>query len=420
MDKQKALFEDINSSKDIVVIGTSILFSTENIKYCEDYIFNRIKDKKLKCRIIGESENQLFQHSLISDRPNHKRISFSDLKDGIVELKAKLREYDSEEMNSKYLTSSLYLPFFAIKTKKSIWFTPSMSFNIEDYILLDKKTEIYKSILKYTKDLTESELATKYLANPDVEHLELFDQDKVPRGIFPRNTFYNTDHYQYVIWCLVFNREGKLLIHKRDENAKDNQGMWDKSVGGHIDFKEERSSNLAAVRELIEELYKKEKSQQTGYAFSMLSEDLTKVYYLGDWRKENYGSTYLDHIKILESNNKAGEEKWVYYKIPEMFTHNTPREMPDNKGEKWLRVMADVYIFITNTGIDDNHVQEKMENSEFRLVEPNELKSWTEQGEDDKGDKFTVTPDLKFIMTGKLRNVISEVSNSIRFSKIRK
>ena len=288
MNKKDEIFNDILDSTELVIIGTSILISPEIIPNCDIAIFDRIKNKELKCKIIAESENQLFQHSLLSDRPNNSRISFKDLKEGIVELRARLKEVDPSETISYYKTSSINLPFLAIRTNKSLWFTPSINFFIQDYIKLDVNSELFKSVNKYIDDLTISELGDKYIANPDIEHLELFDQDNVPRGIFPRNTFYNTDHYQFVVWGLVFNREGKLLIHYRAENAKDNQDMWDKSIGGHIDFRKEQSSNLAAVRELIEELYTTEKREQTGHVFSMLSEDISKVYYLGDWRKENF------------------------------------------------------------------------------------------------------------------------------------
>jgi hypothetical protein len=195
--------------------------------------------------------------------------------------------------------------------------------------------------------------------------------------------------------------------------------MWDKSIGGHIDFKKERSTQDAAVRELIEELYTEEKKQQSGHAFSMLSEDITKIYFLGDWRIENYGPDYLNQIALLETNKPIGEENWVSYKNPKTFSHNTPRILPNGKGERWLRVIVDSFIFISNVGMNDEAIK-KMKNSEYRLVEPATLKSWMDMGVDDEGKEFVVTPDLKYIMTGELRDLIDKVSLTIKYSDIRK
>ena len=334
------------------------------------------------------------------------------------------RNYFYENLNSarekiEYLLTALFIPNFIIKTDNNIWYMPVTSFDVINYEKAIKSSKNYSVLKEYIDFVTNKKQGGKYSETPNKEMLELFDQNKVPRGIFPRDSFYNTDHYQYVIWGLVFNREGKLLIHKRSENAKDNQGMWDKSIGGHIDFNVERSSSDAAMRELIEELYTKEEKQQTGHKFSMLSEDTDKVYYLGDWRIEKFGADYLRHVELLENKTKQGAEHWVFYRIQNSFTHNTPRLLPDGKGEKWLRVIVDSYIFIANTDVTEKTIG-KMENSQYLLIEPNQLKNWMDSRKDGKGKEFQVTPDLKYIMTGKMRDLIDEVSLTIKYSNIRK
>ena len=306
---------------------------------------------------------------------------------------------------------------------------PPLEFSIENYQKITNKDKNFLLINKYIESLQDPSKAGKYSAKESVEILELFDQNKVPRGIFPRDSFYNTDHYQYVIWGLVFNREGKLLIHKRGSNAKDNQNMWDKSIGGHLDLTEVKSTQDGAVRELIEELFTKENKQQSGHKFSMLTEDPSKVYFLGDWNIKSLGSTYLNQISLFEQDKKQGEENWVFYKIPKTLEHNTPRLLPDNKGKRWLRVIVDSFIFISNTSVNDETIK-TMENSQFLLVEPSKLKTWVETGKKDilanddiDGNKdnydFIVTPDLEYIMTGQLRDIIEEVSIAIKQSEIR-
>jgi hypothetical protein len=216
----------------------------------------------------------------------------------------------------------------------------------------------------------------------------------------------------------VFNREGRLLIHQRAKNAKDNQEMWDKSVGGHLDYTKEKSTQDGMRRELIEELFTKEKDQQTGHEFSMLTGDINSVLFLGDWRLEDHGPYYLDHIKMLESNTPEGEENWVLYKYPETLTHDTPRILPGGK-ERRLRVMVDVFFLITSTTVTDRFI-EKFQNSKFMLIEPNKLKSWVDTAIDETGNPFLATPDLKFIMRGQLRDKINEFSTTIKYSNIRK
>jgi len=280
---------------------------------------------------------------------------------------------------------------------------------------------LYPMISEYLDSLLDPNRDGRYSSAPHTEVLELFDQDHIPRGIYPRDCFYDTDHYQFVVWDFIFSRQGEILIHKRSENAKDNQGMWDKSVGGHTDFNLERNSYQGAARELIEELFTKEMDQQTGHEFSLLEADITKLHFLGEWRPGSCGSDYLNHLAILEQPTKRGEEPWVYYQLPgRSLEHNTPRLLP-NGGTRKLRVLADVFIFIANTKMTTDFVSgSSLKNSHFRFVDPSRLKSWYEVGKDDFDQTFKITPDLEFILSGRYRDIIDEVSQLIQYSTIRK
>ena len=101
--------------------------------------------------------------------------------------------------------------------------------------------------------------------------------------------------------------------------------------------------------------------------------------------------------------------------------HNSPRLLPDGHSRK-LRVLADVFVFIANTGMTPDFVtgERSLANSPFRFVEPSRLKSWSEQGVDDFGKEFKITPDLQFILSGRYRDVIDEVSQLIQYSSMRK
>jgi len=419
------MYNELSSAKSLIIIGLGILGGKDELKSINKALFDRIGVSLADCTVVAESDNQLFQYSLMTDNVKSNRISFEQFKIRRDFFKNALFSDIVDETEITYKVTSLSIPAQLIKADDSIWYATTTDFESEGYVKLDKRTKRYAQFNDYIEYLLSPIKGGKYSAEFGDEMLELFDQKHVPRGIFPRDSFYGTDHFQYVVWGLVFNRDGKILIHKRKSNAKDNQNMWDKSIGGHIDFNIERSTPDAASRELIEELFTKENKQQQGHSFSMLSEDLSKIYYLGDWRIEDHGVDYLSQIKLLEKWKSQGEENWVFYKIPTSISHNTPRILPDGRGERWLRVIADVFVFISNTSVTDKTVK-GMENSKYLLVEPSRLKTWIDKGEKDilayDGDdsSFKVTPDLKFIMTGALRDIIEEVSMTIQYSDLRK
>ena len=61
-----------------------------------------------------------------------------------------------------------------------------------------------------------------------------YNQKREPLGIQPRDSFLNSKNAK--------------------DNAKDNRGMWDKSVGGHVE-RSDLESSKAIAREVAEELY---------------------------------------------------------------------------------------------------------------------------------------------------------------------
>jgi hypothetical protein len=414
-----------NANRNLLIIGTTPITDPEHWKVIKDIIFKKIDNANLYCKFIIESDNQLFQKSLRTDtkHSNVSRVTFTQLK---FQRELIAKEINKNEKRKKQVIleiSNLTLPINVVAVDDDIWYLPSTGYleKIERFKLLTTGDIWYEMLRDYIVRLKDKEKDGRYLSIPGKELLELFDQDRIPRGIFPRDCFYDTDHYQFVVWGFVFSRKGELLIHQRLSNAKDNQGMWDKSIGGHVDFKKERSSSIAAVRELIEELYTAEKKQQTGHEFSLLIEDIDKVYNLGEWRSDGRDGEYLVPICQLEEGTKEGEEPWVFYKIHGgSIERNTPRILPNGVGERKLRVLVDVFLFIANTQLSNHESLETLKNSDFQLIEPALLKTWIETGKDDHGNDFTATPDLNFIMSGKLRDIIDEVTQLIKYSDIRK
>lgn len=415
------LFESIKSCRrNLFFIGLSPLTANkEQWKKLKEELSKRFSAADLSCNFIGESDSQLFQTSLITDAPyteSKDRVSFSMLKFRRDLVKKELVDKINNTETSTYKFSTLPINCYVVKVDEEIWICPSnhVNANLNSYIKMDDSHKWYSSVKKMTDSLLMEDHQGRYLAKPDDELLELFDQDQIPRGIYPRNCFYDTDHFQFVVWGLIFSREGELLIHQRSENAKDNQGQWDKSIGGHVDFTKERSSHYAAVRELIEELFTDEKASDD----NLLTPSVEKPHFLGDWRSEKLGIDYLDHIKAIEREKEPGKEPWVYYRLPDTLEHYTPRTLPDDTVKK-LRVIADTFIFIANTRLNRAALRtNELSNSIYDLVRPAELKTWIDQGKTGKND-FVPTPDLLFIMNGKLRDVIEQVSQLIQYSDIR-
>lgn len=415
------MLKNIKSSRrNLLFIGLSPLIEKKDQwNQLKEELYNLLKGGDISCTFISESDNQLFQTSLITDAPDasaDKRVSFSTLKFKRDLIKKELVEKLDNTAISTYKFSTLPIHCYVVKIDEKIWICPSNIVNadITSYINIDESHAWYNSTTKMIDSLCSSSHQGLYLAEPNDELLELFDQEQVPRGIYPRNCFYDTDHFQYVVWGLIFSREGELLIHQRSKNAKDNQGQWDKSIGGHVDFTQERSSHYAAVRELIEELFTDEVATDD----QLLTPFVNKPYYLGDWRPGTLGIDYLDHISVIEKEQKLGNEPWVYFKLPNTLEHYTPRTLPNGDIRK-LRVIVDTFIFVANTNFNRETLRSgKLRNSKFDLVRPAELKAWIDQGKNHQG-LFGATPDLLFIMSGKIREIIDQASQLIQYSSIR-
>lgn len=412
-------------SRRVIIVGTVPVSDPESLRLLNEQIFTRLAAADLRCEVVAESDNQLFQHSLRTDTSHFQdpagRLTFTQLKFRRRLIETALESVDVDKERTSFRISTLPLSLYLLVLDQTIWYLPITGYpaRLERFKELTVGDTWFEMISTYLRDLEDPTRDGRYLARSGAELLELFDQERIPRGIYPRDCFYDSDHYQLVVWDFVFSREGQMLIHQRAENARDNQGMWDKSVGGHVDFEKERNSETAAARELIEELYTKEKKEQSGHEYSLLSGDLNKVYSLGEWRPEGRGGEVLSYLAALEKSTRTGEEPWVYYRIPGTIEHNTPRILPSG-GERRLRVLADVFVFISNTILTPEYARQQLLNSRFLLVDPSVLKTWIDTGVDDRGQQFVASPDLKFIMSGRFRDTIDEVSQIIKYSQIRR
>jgi 8-oxo-dGTP pyrophosphatase MutT (NUDIX family) len=279
----------------------------------------------------------------------------------------------------------------------------------------------YPLIESYIATYFDPEQGRKYAAGAADELLELYDHDRIPRGIYPRASFYDTDHSQLVVWAFVFDRQGRLLIHRRSDNAKDNQGMWDKSVGGHVEFTDYHTSR-AAYREVIEELFTEEPEDVKSDLRKWKISD-EEVIYLGDWRPDQRGRFPFQEIRSYE-------REWAFFRLREVEGFErlySPRTLP-NGSERRLRVIPDIFLFVAGPGLDEDFLR-RLKNSTYKLTELTHLKSVMDRAiakeevpgfDENRFDEDKVnaipkfTPDLRNIMTGKLRDILEDFSQYIK------
>ena len=271
---------------------------------------------------------------------------------------------------------------------------------------------------KYIHAFLESEYgATKYSTEETKKgnRLEIIQDysngQRVSMGVMPRDSFLNTSHAKSVVWALIFTRDGRLLIQQRSLNAKDNQGMWDKSVGGHISI-DDIASEKAVAREIAEELYTMEANEQGAHGktdFVKVNED--KMIFLGEWLP---GRRYI--LPANDINNRKDE--FYFFRIDYDFSktvQNSPRVLPNGK-KLDVSVYADVFVCIASENFE-NEIS-KLQNAKYRLVELYELKDALNNGfiefEDEVSDANkleNLSPDLQNIIRSSLWQELVEFSD---------
>ena len=116
---------------------------------------------------------------------------------------------------------------------------------------------------------------------PPEELLNVYDAEGRVIGARPRRAAKSSGLAVGAVNALLLNRRGEVLLQRRPPD-KENGGLWDKSVGGHVSAGEDFDRTL--VREMGEELFDDPASSRVRLAageseFRALaaSEDLTRL-----------------------------------------------------------------------------------------------------------------------------------------------
>lgn len=268
----------------------------------------------------------------------------------------------------------------------------------------------YNGYLDYFRSYTESHYSTELTKKGNrMEVIYNYTSDHAIIGQMPRDSFYGSDYYKLVMWALVFDRKGRVLIHRRAHNAKDNQGLWDKSVGGHIAITD-RDVIAGAAREIAEELYSIEEEEQshaltdTAKRFYRVESD--EIIYLGKWKEArypNFGSNL--HLEPNEFYLFSFENRMTKQPIDSM------RILPNGTRIK-AKCFVDLYFVIASKKFDLS----ELKNSKYLLLPPQlikrcaKMKCLTQDMRqeiqshnpnidlNDISNHFDVTPDLDFII----------------------
>ncbi len=108
------------------------------------------------------------------------------------------------------------------------------------------------------------------------EILDVVDENDVVVDQQPRHIVHQKNLLHRAVHALVFDEDDRMYLQKRSMSKDSNPGLWDTSVGGHLDSGEtydqalirETEEELGIVLALVpERLFKLSACEQTGYEF---------------------------------------------------------------------------------------------------------------------------------------------------------
>ncbi len=430
------------AKREIIIVGV--------LPVEEFFIRNRLlfadkirKNNNFKITVFHESESVLFNRSLALDTRYNKsnRISFKELKNKITRMqrfgssfmfRGENNEYkDFCEDRSQYEVKQLNLWYPSnIIVIDDEYYLSHVLLNIskfDDYRKIEEKDleDCIKSYIDYIRDKKAGGL---YNSKPDDEMIEMYDRDDIPRGIFPRKSFYNTNSQRYSVWLFVFNRNGQLLLQKRSTNpnkVKDNGGLWDKSAGGHVDI-EDRSSANTAVRELVEEMYMHD-AEYSSYIMEKTNNFINLGEFYEAKREEEQVLNIFKRLSdvdygyffLKDSSKRTSKRVFVDWKDHSLTSKEIINEHDNVNGidVKETKFISDIYLFVSPLNELNNEADLIKMNSTAvcnrRLIEVQDLIDEIEDAKENQTAIINYTDDLLYIVDD-LKEVLLGFSDYIK------
>ncbi|MBE6131363.1 MAG: NUDIX domain-containing protein [Erysipelotrichaceae bacterium] len=244
------------------ISGESRSYEFGEFKTIQEAPLKKLKDylEKRNCRHL-EPEKDAVKYYL-------EELKINNIEEWKSEkVKIETGNFDYSNFKQCFYIRTCYIPFSVpfIQIDNRFFITYSLT-KFCSALKFEEITENhiwYDEFKKYFNVFLENPLGAKKYSTEEtkkgnkLEVIQMYNGLRQPLGLLPRDSFLEGTRVKVVIWGLIFTRDGKLLIHQRSKNAKDNQGMWDKSVGGHVDIND-IDTVKAAAREMAEELFKNE------------------------------------------------------------------------------------------------------------------------------------------------------------------
>lgn len=367
--------------------------------------------------------------------------------------KQRLEEYQSKaETKQRLFIKNCYMPIPVpmIKIDDELFITMALTkfdsidkFQYVGKIMFDDSEKCYKAacgddgyrslwlddfVSYYQEYFCNPDGAQKYSTEETIkgnrkEVIDIFDENRNRIGMGPRDAFLsNMAIVKSVVWALIFDRKGRILIHQRALNAKDNQGLWDKSVGGHVGT-EDLDTIEAIKREITEELFTFEQEGQGGHDIvQWMITNKNKIIYLGDWKTNRFPD--------LSALNLSPDEYYNFsLNYPDINKRDFRREiviterlLPNGDIVK-AKCFVDPYLCIVSEDFDIS----KLENSSYALLTPNELKRCVVKkhiklnqnreydAENGIEEEFRPTSDLAYLVeSGIWDDVVTEFARRVK------
>lgn len=210
-----------------------------------------------------------------------------------------------------------------------------------------------------------------------------YNEEREALGIQPRDQFLNSKKAKVVVWIFVFTEDRKLLLQKRKDTAKDNRGLWDKSVGGHVERSDVESSR-AAAREVAEELFTDEHFSDSAANKLHVTELIKSMKYLGDWSPDN-GEIYADnnYFQFFRMNYEFSKVLIQSYRV-----------LPNGK-KALVNFFVDAFVFLAPKTFNIKSLL----NSDYMLANLSDIEMAKSTGFFPHTNiKYTPTPDLEYIV----------------------
>lgn len=411
-----------NTANELTIIGTMPLY--DELVDCYEEMYRALaQNQNLYLNIFYENDSDLFYQSLSNDTQfARNRVSFAKLKGSrnrVSRLREFVMEYAVTPEEKKLIFErlqveqvNLRLSLNVIRSDKELYICPvSVEVpSVQMYHHIENNDVWYSLVNNYIDFYTDEQKGRIYQSKPSDEMLVMYDKKEVPRGIFPRKAFYNTDFQRYSVWLFIFNRNGEMLLHQRSKKANDNWELWDKSAGGHVDIGDV-STAASAERELIEELFLP-KAEFTKY----MMENPRDIINLGVWKPKKRG-----YERVLSDIHNFGPCDWAYFYLDGPISRTSKRRYRDNPNAKMeikeTKFISDVFLFIAPAKIIDSEEAAKKLSEEVSLNRTlktiPEIVHWIED-EKSKGNETEIfTDDLLYIMDY-MRDMLEEFSEMIK------